>query len=900
MREWKSEVRARLRGLDIDPARHAQIVEELGGHLADRYRSLVSSGASGEAADRAVLQELSDSDVLAREIRGAVGPPSTARVAGGPDRRNWLESLWQDVRYGARILRRSLGFTAVAALTLALGVGANTAIFTVLNAVVLRPLPYPDPDRLVRIWESNPEKGWPTFSASHPNFLDWRAQSHSFERLAAQAGAGFTLTSPGGSAEIVRAAAVTSDFLPALRIEPASGRNFRREEDRQGGRTNVTIVTHGFWQRRLGSNPAALGSTLTLDGSPYEIIGILPESFSWGQPTLDLFVPLAPNPARPRGDHRLLVVGRLAPGVSVQQASSEMNGIAEQLARQFPASNRGWGVRLLTFYDWIVPQETRASLLILSGAVGLVLLIACGNVASLMLARAAVRQREISVRIALGAQTSRIVRQLLVESVMLALIAAALGILSAFVSTRALVAVGPAAGLPRLSELSVDARVFGFALAIALVSALLFGLLPAIQASRPQVSDTLKESSRGASDGRARQRARSALVVGEVALSVALLIGAGLLLRSFWLVQQVRPGFQIDAVLTMRINLPQTKYDTGAKARGFYERLLPQVGGQPGVQAVATSSGVPLGQGNTSTELAFPGRTLPAGVPASADWRLVSPGYFNTLRIPLRGRDFEARDAPSPQPNSPPPPVIIISDAMARRYWPGEDPIGKTVVITSFGPRPQTIIGVAGDVRSFGLDVEAGPMVYASAMAYSGWNPMSLVVRSAVDPLSHVAEVRSAIQRIDPDVPAYDVRTLDDLLSQSLGSRRFYMILLGSFAAVALLLACVGLFGVLAYLVSQRTRDIGIRLALGAGRADVMKLIVGQGMLLAIAGALLGLAGAFAGARVLQTLLFTVAPRDPLTFLSVPLLLLAVAFLACYVPARRAVRIDPLVALRAE
>jgi len=900
MYDWKSEVRLRLRDVQIDPTRHAQIVEELSGHLADRHRALLARGTSAEEAHQTVLQELSDGDTLAREIRRVsdrveLEPP----VAGGVPRRPWLESLWQDVRYGARVLRRSPGFTAVAAITLALGVGANTAIFTVVNAVVLRPLPFSEPDRLIRVWESNPEKGWPQFSASHPNFLDWRAQARSFERLAAQTGAGFTLTS-GGDADIVRGLAVTSDLLPLLGIAPALGRNFRAEEDQPGGRTTVVIVTHGFWERKLGADPSLLGKPITLDGSPYEIVGVLPRTFPWGPANLDLLVPLAPNPARPRSDHRLLVIGRLRPGVSLQQAQSEMDGIAAQIARQYPDSNGGWGIRMRTFYDWIVPRETRESLLIFMGAVGLVLLIACGNVASLMLARTAARQKEISVRVALGAQRSRIVRQLLVEAMLVSLIAGTLGFFAAWGSTRWLGAAGPAAGLPRLTELSVDLRVFGFALAAALTAGVLFGLLPAFQASRPQVSETLKDGTRGASGGPARQRLRSALVIGEVALSVTLLIGAGLLMRSFWKVQQVQPGFHTDGVVTMRANLPRTTYNNNAKSRGFYERLLPQLAAMPGVQAVATSSSVPLTPGSTSSELVFPGRTFPSGVPISADWRLVSPGYFAALQIPLRGRDFDTRDAPPPQPDVNPPPMIIISEAFARRYWPNEDALGKTVVIKSFGPALQTVIGVAGDVRSFGLDIDVGPMVYASAMAYAGWNPMSLVIRGAGDPLAHVTTVRSAIRQIDPQVPIYDVTALTEALSDSLGSRRFNMYLLGCFAAIAVTLACVGLFGVLAYLVSQRTRDIGIRLALGASRADVFKLIVGQGMALAVAGAALGVGGALLAARVIKTLLFSVDPRDPLTFATVPLVLLMVAVLACYIPARRALRVDPLVALRAE
>jgi putative ABC transport system permease protein len=528
-----------------------------------------------------------------------------------------------------------------------------------------------------------------------------------------------------------------------------------------------------------------------------------------------------------------------------------------------------------------------------------VLLIACGNVASLMLARTAARQKEISVRVALGAQRSRIVRQLLVESLIVSLISGGLGFFAAWISTRWLGAAGPAAGLPRLSELSVDLRVFGFALGAALTAGVLFGLLPALHASRPQASDALKDGTRGASGGPARQRLRSALVVGEVALSVMLLIGAGLLIRSFWRLQQVQPGFQTEGIVTMRVNLPQTTYNEAAKSRGFYERLLPPLAALPGVQAIATASSVPLRGGSPSTELDFPGRTLPAGVPASAEWRLVSPGYFNAMKIPLRGRDFEGRDTP-PRRDTAPPPVIIISDVFARRYWPNEDAIGKTVVIKSFGRAVQTVIGVAGDVRSFGLDVEAGPAVYASAMAYSGSNRMNLVIRGAGDPLTHVADVRSAIRQIDPQVPVYDVAVLTDALSASLGSRRFNMYLLGCFAAIALALACIGLFGVLAYLVSQRTRDIGIRLALGAGRRDVFRLIVGQGMALAAAGAMVGIACAMLAARVMTSLLFSVNPRDPVTFAAVPLLLLIVATLACYLPARRALRVDPLIALRAE
>ena len=812
----------------------------------------------------------------------------------------FVDELAHDLRHGLRQIVRTPGFTAIVVLTLALGVGANTAIFTVVHSVMLRPLPYQDPDRLVRLWESNPAKGWPRFAVSHPNYLDWRAQTRSFERIAAQAGAGFTLTS-GGEAEILRASAVTADLLPVLDVRPALGRNFSADEDRQGGNTRVAILTHGLWQRRFEGNPAIVGTRISLDNQPYEVIGVLPEAFAraWGNPRLDLLVPLAPDPARSRADHRLLVIGRLKPGVLLGQAQTEMETLATRLGKQYPESNEGWSVALATFYEWLIPPETRESLLILLGAVGLVLFIACGNVANLMLARASSREREFSVRAALGAERSRIIRQVLVEAMILALVAACAGILLAFATTHLVIAAAPEA-LPRLDELSVDATVVAFGIGIALASALLFGVLPAIQSSSSTLSESLKEGTRSATSSRGRQRLRAALVIGEVALSVALRIGAGLLIRSFARVQRVDPGFDTTQLITMRISLPRPAYGTSARSRAFYEQLLGSVAALPGVTSVATTSGIPLGVGNTSGEVTIPGKVLPPGVQASADWRLVSPGYFRALGISLRGRDFNDADSAIDAQGAPVRRVTIISEDMARRYWPGEDPIGKTVILHSFGKTPQTIIGVAGDVRSFGLDAERRPMVYASALAFAGWNPMNLVVRGAADPASHVPAIRRVVRALDPNVPIYDVELFDDLLSASLGERRFNMYLLACFAGTALVLASIGLFGVLAYLVTQRRRDIGIRVALGASQRDVFRVIVGQGMALAVAGALLGVAAGYAGAELMRTLLFSVEPRDPVTFAAVPALLVAVAFLASYVPARRAARVDPLVALRAE
>jgi len=887
MPDWKAEIVRRL--ADPTLASRADIVEELAQHVDQRYRTLLARGLTEAAAYEEALQEVTDSVGLADTFRTRMRPPAPEAPVLGEARGNLLSSIGQDLRYAARMLVKNRGFTAVALIALTLGVGANTAIFSVINTVMLRPLPFAEPERLVRIWESFPEGGWPTFSASHPNFLDWRAKNTSFEQLAAFTDVGLALTSQN-DAEILRGIAVTADYLPTLGISPMLGRNFRPDEDVPGGNTRVVILTYGFWQRQFGGDPDVLQKTMTLNGAPFSVIGVLPESFAFATPTLELLVPLAPDPARSRGDHRLRVIGRLKPGTTMAQAHAEFSAIAAQLATQFPASNRGWTVVFRSFYEWLVPEQSRQSLLVMAGAVALVLLIACGNVASLLLARGSERQREISIRAALGAARSRILRQLLIEALLLSLIGGALGMAAAVGANRLLLAYAPDA-LPRLNELSLDARVLGFALLSAIVTGLLFGLVPALQASRPNLTDTLKEGTGG---GTRRQRFRHLLVVGEVALSVALLIGAGLLIRSFWRLQRVDPGFDGTRLLTMRVNLSGLRYPNGDARRVFYDRLLSDVRALPGVEQAATSSIVPLGGGNTSTEVKLLGRAQGTGRVPGADWRNVSPGYFRTLGIPLRGRDFNEADTAQSQP------VTILSEAAARQYFPGEDPVGKTIILSSFGDNPMTVIGVAGDVRNNALATDAGPTVYGSATVYSGWNPMFLAIRTAGDPAALTASMRAAVRAIDASVPAYDVRTAEELIAQSLGSRRFNMYLLGCFAAIALLLACVGLFGVMSYLVSMRTRDIGIRLALGAAPGSVLRLILSHGLLLTTIGVAIGVAGGLALTGTMRTLLFGVEPTDTVTFVSVPLLLIAVALVACYVPARHAMRVDPLIALRSE
>ena len=891
MPDWKIEIVRRL--ADPSLASRSDALEEIAEHVEERYRSLLARGLTTERAYAEALDELSDSAALAATLRANARrpmpdpPPLGAQRRPGP-----LRTIRQDVRYALRMFVKTPGFTVMALVTLALGIGANTAIFSVVNTVMLRPLPFAEPDRLVRIWESNPDGGWPEFSASHPNFLDWRARATTFERLAAVTVASFSLTS-ANEATILRGIAATADFLPLLGVVPGMGRNFHPDEDRPRSDARVAIVTHGLWQRHFGGDPNVLQRTLTLNGAVWTIVGVLPESFLWDGPTMDLIVPLAPDPTRARGDHRLRVIGRLKAGTTIEQAHAELSAIAAQLATQFPDSNRGWTVRLRTFRDWLIPEGTRQSLLIFAGAVALVLLIACGNVASLLLARGTERQKEISIRAALGADRARIVRQLLVEALLLSLVASAIGVAIANGAGRLLVAAAPGA-LPRLDELSLDGRVLTFALLSSLATGLLFGLVPALQASHPNLAETLKEGAAGAGGGARRQRLRNLLVVGEVALSVTLLIGAGLLMRSFWRLQQVNPGFDDRGLLTMRLSLPPLQYRTGEMKWAFYDRLLANVRALPGVQDAGTSSIVPLGGGNTSTEVWRVGAPRDAGRLPGADWRNVSPGYFGTMRIPLRGRDFGDQDTPMSQP------VIIISEAAVRLYFPGEDPIGKTIILTSFSDKPLTVVGVAGDVRNLAVDTDPGPTVYGSARVYAGWNPMFLVVRTHGDPAALAPAARAAVRAIDPSVPVYDVRTAEELFDLSLGSRRFNMYLLGSFAAVALVLACVGLFGVMAYVVSLRTRDIGIRLALGAAPSGVMRLVLGQALTLTLAGVVLGVAGGLAVTGTMRSLLFAIEPTDVVTFASVPLLLIAVAMLACYIPARRAMRVDPLIALRAE
>jgi putative ABC transport system permease protein len=857
-----------------------ELDEELRGYLESFVEEKLRAGMSREQAMRAARLE---SGLVSR-----VSVRDRVRDVGWEAH---VEQLWHDVRHAVRALRQNRGFTSVAVLTLALGVGVNAAIFSVVNAVMLRPLPFGSPDRLVRIYESNAERGWPEFSASDPNFLDWRAQATSWEALAAFQEGTVSVTT-GAGVELVPALSVTPGFLAALGLSPVLGRDFREEEARPGGNVNVTVISDGLWRRALGADPGVIGTSVRLNDAPHTIIGVLPAGFDWGE--AELLRPRTIDPDGSRGDHQLGVIGLLAPHVTLGQARAELTTIASRLAADYPTDNEGWTVKLVTFYDWLVPQQVRHSLVVLQGAVLLVLLIACINVANLLLARGAAREKELAIRAAVGASRWRIVWHGLVESCVLAFIGAAAGVGLASVTVRAL-SVYAATVVPRVDEASIDWAVLSFALGCALVSAVAFGLLPSLHAAR-DIGPALHDSSRGATGGRSRQRIRASLTVVEVSLSVALLIGAGLLLRSLATLQRVEAGFDVDTVMTGRVMLASaTEFDSLDKRQDFWRRVTAEVARLPGITRASVGSGIPFAAGGTpNTEIAVPGRAVDRGVQFSANWRVVAPGYFATMGIPFRGRDFTEADGPAA------PPVIIVSEALARLYWPNDDPVGKTLVVRSLGNRARTVIGVAGDLRRLALDDDIRPMVYYPVSEVPVFGQMYLVWRSRADPQSQVPAVRNAIRRVSGQVAFHDVAPAGERLSESFGSRRLNLYLFGLFAVVALALAAIGLFGVMAYLVSQRTREIGVRLALGAPRGEVFRVVIGRGVALAATGAVLGVVGAVWLTRVIEGLLFSVSRTDPVTFAAVPIAMVCVSVLACYVPARRAMRVDPVIALRAE
>jgi putative ABC transport system permease protein len=805
-----------------------------------------------------------------------------------------MDILWQDLRYGFRMLRNKPGFSLVAVLALALGIGANTAIFSVVNALMLRALPFPDPDRLITIWEDHRARGGPEKEWTTPaNLRDWQEQSRSFEQLAAYVGWGPTLTG-NMEPEMLDGASISHNMFALLGVEPVAGRSFNAEEDQPGGE-KVVVLSHGLWQRGFGADRSILGNKVSLSGEACTVIGIMPAGF---KPPFaaeaEIWRPLrqALNPNCQRACIVLRALGRLKKGVSATQAEAELNTIARRLETEFPVAYRGIGIRIVPLHKQMV-GDTRPALLALTGAVGFVLLIACANVANLLLARAASREKEIATRTAIGAGRSRLVRQLFTEGLQLAFAGAMAGLLVAYWILDFLIAFSPP-GTPRLDEIAVDGRVLVFTLVLAFVTAVLFGLAPALQISRPNLSLALRDGSRG-SPGYGGLRLRGSLVVAELALALVLLAGAGLLVKSFALLRRVDPGINPARVLTFNLALPSRDYAERHQVSAFYAQLLERAGQVPGVVAAGAISTLPFGGSGTDVDFRIEGRPLPPPGEAQpvAWYNQVSASYFKAMGIRLlAGRVFDERD------HERAPPVVVISETTARQHFPGENPVGRRVGAGG-GSDLREIVGVVADVKHFGLDSDPRPTLYLPHLQVPAGR-MAVVVRTAGEPLEVVPKLRGIVTSLDRNLAIADIRPMESLISDSIALPRFTLLLFGFFSGVALTLAAVGLYGVMSYSVAQRTHEIGIRMALGARREEVLRMVVAQGVILTSLGLVLGLAGALGITRLASSLLFEVSPTDPLTFALISIVLAAVALFACYLPARRAVKVDPVVALRCE
>jgi putative ABC transport system permease protein len=804
--------------------------------------------------------------------------------------------FWQDLRYGFRALLRNPGFCGVAILALALGIGPNTAIFTMVNAVLLKPLPVPEPQRVVMIWGTMLKSGFDQLPVSGADYMDWKKQSTSFEEMAAA----FAIPEYGlnvsgaGEPERVPAATASKEFLPALGIRPIAGRNFRPEEDRPGGAPAV-LISNVFWQRRFHADPSAIGRTLTVDGVPRTIVGVVPHELG-EMVAADLWLPTAIDPNNPeRRNHNYGVVALLRPGVTVAQARAEMTVIAQRLERAYPASNTGYGITVFPMAEMFTGR-IRPVLIVLLGAVGLLLLIACSNLANLLLARAATREKEIAVRAALGAGRSRIVRQLLTESLVLAVAGGSLGLLLAVWTVHVLRGVVPDM-FPMLQHMRVDLPVLTFTLGLSILTGLLFGMVPAWKSSYADLNTTLKEAGGRSESAGGSHRVRSFLLAAQVALAVLLTVSAGLLLRSFVRVAAVNPGVRVAHILTMNLSLPTVKYDTPVKRANFYRDLTERLESVPGVRSAGAVMFLPLRVSMLSFRIGVNGfqiqgrQSVAQGQEPMADYRIATPGYFNTIGIALRkGRLFDQHDDMDAKR------VALINEAMAVKHFPRENPLGQHI---DTGGASMEIVGVVADAKLYGLDAPIEPAIYVPHMQHPA-ESMGLAVQTQGDPAALASAVRREILKLDPEQPVSSVRTMDTVLSDSLMLRRVAMLMLAVFAALALTLAAVGIYGLTAYSVSRRTHEIGLRVALGASQAEVLRLIVVRGLVISAIGAAIGLAAAWQLTRALSGMLYGVTATDPLVFAGVPLLLIAVSAFASYVPARKAMRIDPLVALRYE
>ena len=867
------------------------VADELELHLALRAEELVQEGLSPERARAEALRRFGDVPSI-RQTVVAIDRERERAV----HRSEWLDSLIGDFRHAIRGLRRSPGFAIGTALTLGLGIGLNTAIFSVFDAVLLRPLPFAEPDRLVRVWSSKPDRGLLRFSVSVPDFEDWKQQSKSFERLGSfQRQQDLTLTGIA-EPERIQGSRVSVDLFALLGVKPLLGRLFSADEDGAGAADRPLVLSHALWLRRFGGDSSIVGRVLSLDSEPWTVVGVMPEDFFVPGTPAAVWMPMGSDPAATdRGDRHLRVLGRLKAAASIDAARQDLATIAQRVEAQFPGSNSGWGVALLPLPDAVLGAEFRTAVKILFGAVGIVLLIACVNVATMVLGRSAARARELAVRTALGAGSRRLGRLLLTEGLVLGLAGGAIGLFLAFALVELLHAVAPPS-LPRLDEVAVNGAVLGVAALLSVGCGIGFGLVPLARASRVELTRVLREGGRGVSGGRSRHHTQRMLVVAEMTLAVLLLSGAGLLIRSLIRLQAVDLGFEAPRTLAVDLALPAARYP-GLQPARFYADLLERIRTLPGVRAASAISSVPLGGPNTGTSFAVQGRPLPdqKSMP-DADYRFVTPGYFQQLSIPLlRGRDFTERDDSAGSR------VVIISATVADRFWPGQDPVGAQVRLGDVvrGPVAE-IIGVVGDVRHLSLETpEQRPMMYFPERR-AGSPTMTLLVTTSGNPADLTPALRREVSTMDPGLPLGTVRTMDEVVDAVFAQRRFNVVVLGVFAAAALVLAGIGLYGVMAYAVSQRTHELGVRLALGAQRGEVVRMVLSESLRLVAGGVVLGLGGALLLNRMLSGLLFEVKPSDPASLLAASALLVGIALLGSFVPARRAARVDPMTTLRQE
>jgi len=889
----KTAMRALLRSTQIE----RELDEELRYHIEQQTEQNIRLGMSPEDARHAARKAFGGVEQAKERSRDARGV-------------KWIEDLCQDLRYGSRMLVKNPGFTLIAVITLALGIGANTAIFSVINAVLLRPLPYPEPDRLVFIYNSL-RGPYPKLGLMEAEYLRLRDQARSLEDVSLYTSTTYTLTGMG-EPERISSGTASGDFFKLLGARMALGRTFRLEEE-PAGQDKVVILSHGLWRRKFSANPGVIGQSLILDGRSYTIVGVLPRGFKsplelQADQAVELWTPPGYYPPNPCCSHDLNVVGRLREWRTLKQAQTETKAVIAGVAKDYPGVYPKDGSKqiLLKPLTTEIVGDLRRALWTMLAAVVFVLLIACANVANLQFGRGETRVPEIVIRTALGASRGRIIRQLLVESLLLAFTGGGLGLLLASWGLDILPALG-ADKIPRLQEVTLGARVLGFTLATSLLTGLVFGLAPAFQAVKFDLHTSLKEGGRASASPKGRRRLRNAMVVTEVALSLVLLAGAGLLIKSFWRLQQVDTGFTTERLLTMRLFPPESNYPDDLRVAAFYEDLLQRVRGLPGVKDAAAATSVPIGGGNSATVIQIEGGPSEEDFRRGAEFRVVSPSYFRTLGIHLlSGRFLEDADHEKARP------VVVINETLARAYWPNEDPIGRRFRLLDAGPEDArtvflTVVGVVADAKNNSLtgaaDKEAYVPMRQRTVAIAGMGfarQMTLAVRTSVEPMNLTNAIRQEVWAIDRNVPITNVRTMEQILATVTSQPRFNTILLGIFAAAALALAGVGIYGVLSYSVTQRKREIGIRIALGARRSDVLRLVVKQGMLLALLGVAIGLAASFALTRLMGGLLYEVSATDPATFALIALILTVVSLAACYLPARRATKVDPMVALRCD